>query len=235
MYSEVLSGNKRKIAEQNTFKLTVRSKSSLCFDHIKKLVKTKVNPVDMIGITTFKGLRNGRLLIVTQNKTEIDALSKTINKVCGEELEVSTPRRRTSRLIIYNVPDEINMEKAQELIMKQNSEQSFGQEDITPRYIFKNKRKAKILVIEVTSTTRKKFLGRKMKLGWNMCNVDDCNRINRCYKCSKYNHRAHKCKGELTCPICAGTYSLQECQATKEEYKYTNCVNFNKYNKTFTS
>ena len=40
------------------------------------LVKTKVNPVGIkIGITTFKGLRNGRLLIETQNKLEIDAPS----------------------------------------------------------------------------------------------------------------------------------------------------------------
>jgi hypothetical protein len=92
LYSEVLSGHKRKGAEQKTFKLTVRSKSSHSIDHIKNLVKTKVNPVDMkIGITTFKGLRNGRLLIETRNKTEIDALSKTINEVCGEELEASTP------------------------------------------------------------------------------------------------------------------------------------------------
>jgi len=45
---------------------------------MKTLFKTKVNPVDMkVGITTFKGLRNGRLLIVTYNKQEIDALSKT--------------------------------------------------------------------------------------------------------------------------------------------------------------
>ena len=169
MYSEVLSGNKQDNAGQKTFKLTVRSKISHSIDHIKYLVKTKFNPVDMkIGITTFKGLRNGRLLIETQNKTEIYALSKTINEVCGEELEASTPRRRNPRLIIYNVPDEINMENAQELIMTQNGEQSIGQEDITPRYIFKDKQKAKNLVIEVNSATRKKFLGKKMKLGWNM-------------------------------------------------------------------
>ena len=89
---------------------------------MKTLVKTKVNPVDMkIGITTFKGLRNGRLLIETQYKLEIDALSKTINELCGEELEALTARRRNPRLIIYNVPDKLSIENAKELIMKQNS------------------------------------------------------------------------------------------------------------------
>jgi hypothetical protein len=39
---------------------------------MKTLVKKKVNPVDMkIGITTFKGLRNGRLFIETQNKRKL--------------------------------------------------------------------------------------------------------------------------------------------------------------------
>jgi hypothetical protein len=39
--------------------------------------------------------------------------------MCGEELEASTPRRRRNpRLIVYNVPDELNIENVKELIMK---------------------------------------------------------------------------------------------------------------------
>jgi hypothetical protein len=150
--------------------------------------------------------------------------------MCGEELEASTPKRRNPRLIIYNVPDELSIENAKELIMKQNSELCIEKEDITPRYLFKDKRKANNLVIEVNSTTRKKFLGQKMKLGWNMCNVEDYIRINRCYKCSKFNHRAQDCKGTLTCPLCAENHSLRDCKASKETYKCINCTNFNKYN-----
>jgi len=82
LYSGDLSGNQQKRAEQKTFKLTVKSKSGQSIEHMKTLVKTKVNPVDMkIGITTFKGLRYEQLLIENHNKPEIDALSKTINKM----------------------------------------------------------------------------------------------------------------------------------------------------------
>ena len=102
--------------------------------------------------------------------------------------------------------------------MKQNSELCIEKGDITPRYLFKDKIKSNNLVIEINSTRRKKLLGKEMKLGWNMCNVDDYIRINRCYKCSKFNHRAQDCKGELTCPICAEKHSLRECKATKEHY-----------------
>jgi hypothetical protein len=119
LFTESLSGNQQRRPEHKTFNLTVKSKGSRNIEYMKTHVKTNMNPVEVkIEITTFKGLRNGRLLIETQNKKEIDALSKTINEKCGEELEASTPRRRNPRLIIYNVPDELNIENAKELIMK---------------------------------------------------------------------------------------------------------------------
>ena len=43
--------------------------------------------------------------------------------------------------------------------MRQNSELCVENEDITPKYLFKDKRKANNLVKEVNSTTRMKFLG----------------------------------------------------------------------------
>jgi len=79
--------------------------------------------------------------------------------------------------------------------MKKKSELCVEQENITPRCFFKDTRRASNLMIEVNSTTRMKFLGKKMKLGWNMCNVDDYIKINRCYKCSKFNHRTQDRKG----------------------------------------
>ena len=78
--------------------------------------------------------------------------------------------------------------------MMQNSEMGLGK-DFTTRYLFKDGRKSNNLVIDVNSMTRMKFLGKKMKLGWNMCNVEDYIKINRCCKCSKFNHRAQDCKG----------------------------------------
>jgi hypothetical protein len=85
--------------------------------------------------------------------------------MCGEEPEASTPRCKNPRLIIYNVPDDLSIENAKELIMNQNSELCIEKEDITPRYLFKDKRKANNLVIEVNYMMKIKFLGKKMKLG----------------------------------------------------------------------
>ena len=113
-----------------------------------------------------------------------------------------------------------------------DAKQRYGlrKRDITPRYLFKDRRKANNLVTEVNSMMIMKFLGKKMKLGGNMCNVEDYIKIIKCYKCSKFNHRAQDCKGELNCPLCTGSHTLRECNATKEQYKCINCSNFNKYN-----
>ena len=76
-----------------------------------------------------------------------------------------TPIRRIPRLLISNVPDELNIENAKELIMKQNSDLCVVNEDLTLEYIFKDKIKANNLVKEVNSTTRMKFLGKKKEIG----------------------------------------------------------------------
>ena len=68
----------------------------------------------------------------TQNKKGIDALRK-IQRNVQRGIEASTPRRRNPRFIIYNVPDEVSIENAKELIMIQNSELGIENEDVTPR------------------------------------------------------------------------------------------------------
>ena len=84
--------------------------------------------------------------------------------------------------------------------MKQNRQLCIEKEDITLRFLFKNKRRANNLLIEVNSKTRMKFLGKKMKLGWNVCNIDDYFKINRCYNCSKFNHSVQDCKRRINLP-----------------------------------
>jgi len=64
-----------------------------------------------------------------------------------------------------------------------------------------------------------------------ICNVEDYVSVNRCFKCSGYNHRHTECKSEETCPLCAGKHKLKECTAPRSEYKCMNCVKYNLHNK----
>ena len=66
----------------------------------------------------------------------------------------------------------------------------------------------------VGAQTRKLLLHAKVKLGWQICKIEDYVVANRCYKCFRFNHRARDCRGEETCPPCAGSHKLKDLRQT---------------------
>ena len=75
-YSEALRGEKN----LKRFKMTVKSKGNQSPETIKGLLKPKIKPTEIrVGISTLKSLRNGKVLIETNSKDEIEALEKDIN------------------------------------------------------------------------------------------------------------------------------------------------------------
>jgi len=56
--------------------------------------------------------------------------------------------------------------------------------------------------MEVEAQTRKLLLQQKVKLGWLICKIEDYLFSNRCFSCSRFNHRFRECRGEETYPMC---------------------------------
>jgi hypothetical protein len=81
------------------------------------------------------------------------------------------------------------------------------------------------VVVDVGADTRKTLLHRKINLGWQICRVDDYLVATRCFKCSRFIHRLQECRGEATCPLCAGPHTLKECTGDSKIYMCINCVN----------
>jgi len=106
-----------------------------------------------IGIRTFKGLQNGKVLIEADAEEEREALQDQIRHKCGDKLETHVQKRRKLRMIIYNIPDEIIMDNTADIIREQNPELPLKTGDITTKFITKNKRNARKLVIEVDTQT----------------------------------------------------------------------------------
>jgi len=152
--------------------------------------------------------------------------------VCGEELECYMPTLKNPRLIVFNVPEDITSENAAQAIVLQNFEWNLNESEIKPKFVFKDRKKGKNLVIEVNSEIRKRLVDGKLKIGWHVCNSNDYLSVTCCFKCSKYNHRAQECVGDIVCPYCAQSHKMHECKASKESHRCVNCINYNKYNKT---
>jgi hypothetical protein len=187
-----------------------------------------------IGMRAFKGLQNGKVLIEVGTEEDIEALQNQIRDKCGDRLETNVQKRRNPRLVIYNVPDEITLENAADIICKQNRELELTKGDITTKFIFKNKMNARNLVIEIDTKSYRIMRQNKLKIGWMICHLEDYVSVSRCYKCSRFNHHYSECRSEETCPLCAGKHKLRECKATKNEYRCINCTTYNKFNQNKT-
>ncbi|PSN53931.1 hypothetical protein C0J52_02407 [Blattella germanica] len=165
-YSETVRRNMHKHEEKKGFQLVVKSKNQHSVEHMKSLIKTKINPTAMkIGISSFKALKNGNLIIETEHKEETEKMCKNINEVCGNELEPNPKKLRKPRLIIYNVPEDVELEKAKEIILNQNSELNLKEEDLIPKFTFHDKGNRKNLIVEVSPEARKIILATKLKIG----------------------------------------------------------------------
>jgi hypothetical protein len=130
-------------------------------------------------------------------------------------------------MVIYNVPQDINMENLEENILTQNPELVLILGDIVTKFSYRTKRGLANMVIEVCSGTRKKLLHTKLKLGWFISSADDYLVPRRCFNCSRHQD----CRGEETCPLCDGGHKLKKCTAPAAHYKCINCVTFNRYRK----
>ena len=225
LYSTVVSES-----TERKHRLSLRSKTNQPPEIIEKILKSKVNPTDInVGINSLRQLRDGRVLIETSTKKEMEKLGDEIRTKC-EELDINIQKLRNPRLVILNIPEEITVDNVEETLSRQNPEKYIQAGDIKAKFCYVTKKETRNMVIEVDSSTRGKLMTNRIKLGWAICRVDDYIVAKRCYRCSRYNHTFRECKGEETCPLCSGGHRLKDCTANKTEYKCINCITHNFHN-----
>ena len=215
---------------ERKFKLSLRTKDNHTPDEMKRLLKTKIKPTEInVGISALQTLRDGRIMIETGSKKEIEALGEKIQEACGEELEVNIQKLRNPRLVMLNIPSDITLENVKETLTQQNIELHLEDGKIEPKFSYTTKRGNKNLVIEVDSNTRKKLLQNRIKMGWIICKVDDYIVAKRCFRCSRFNHTHKECKGVEVCPLCSGNHKLKECTTPKSGHQCINCQGYNRH------
>jgi ribonuclease HI len=210
LYSEALGREKN----VKLFKLTVTAKGNQSADTIKGLLKSKINPTEIkVEINTFKSLKNGKVLIETNSKEEIEVIEKDINAKYEGQLEANIHKLRNQRLVIFNIPEYISTGNLEDTLIAQNPELNLKKGDINARFSYVTKKQIWNMVMEVGAQTRKLLL-QKVKLGWLLCKIEDYLLANRCFKYSRFNHRFSECRGEETCPLCAESHKLEEFTAS---------------------
>jgi len=192
LYSEAVGGKNLK-----TFKLTDISKDKHSPETIKELLKARKNPTEIkVGINTFNSLKSGKALIDTNSKEEIEALEKDINAKCGGDLEANIHTLRKPRVKILNISEDISTRNLEDTLLAQNSDLNLKTGDIVAKFMYETKKRIRNLVLEVGAPTRKLLIQRKVKLGRQICKIEDYLVANRCFKCSRFNHRFRDCGGK---------------------------------------
>lgn len=215
-----------------SFKMVIKSQSKeTTSENMKALIKSKVNPSSLkVGIKNFKSISNGRVLIESHNKEDIIKICAEINNKLGDVANAQISKKLKPRLILYNIPEEVNKDNALTLIQQQNSDVFGENADVSVVHLLELKRIHKRhMVIEVSPTLRKKILDSGVKLMWSLCRARDHVSVLRCFNCCRYGHHSRDCKNELTCSNCSENHSHRDCQVKQENFTCTNCVNHNKY------
>jgi hypothetical protein len=87
LYSEAVRAEG---SREKRYKLAITSKTNRLGDAIKNIIKTSVNPTSMkVGICALKSLRDGRVIVETKSKEEIELLCANINEKCRQQLEAN--------------------------------------------------------------------------------------------------------------------------------------------------
>jgi len=117
----------------------------------------------------------------TGSEEEINSLSWAISTKHGEQLEIIKQIEET-KANIY-VSEEITIENVTTIIKAQNPEITLNGEDVA-KFRYKNRKGTYNIVIEVGLQTQKQIFQTKLKIVWEICNVEDYLVPTRCYMCS---------------------------------------------------
>ena len=215
------------------YRITLKAKDgTLSTEQIKFQLREHINPTNIkVGIQAVRTLGDKGIQIETDSEEEINTLSTEISAKLGERLEIKKHTLRKPIIIIYNVTEEITTENITAIIQAHNPEINDNGEDIIAKFRYTNKKGRYNIVMEVGPKTRLQILQTKLKIGWEICNAADYLTPTRCFTCCRYNHKSKECRGEETCPHCAGKHKMKECTASASEQKCINCINYNRYNK----
>lgn len=139
---------------------------------VRKIDVTKLG----VEITKMKKVTGGAVVVECENRVQTQKLKKEVVKDLGKKYEIQVPKKRKPKVKIYDVDKEDceNEKMFWEQIEEQNGMQRNTIEGRIIRKVMKVNFKKTMVIAEVNAETREKLIQmEKLKIGWNMCKVQD--------------------------------------------------------------
>lgn len=190
-------------------------------------IKSKISPTKK-NIIKVKNVSKGGVIIECGTKDDIADLKTDAENKLGDNYDVLIPEKKLPKLRVFGISDKMTADEILTKLREQNAtifhEKSFMQiftvtaAANSERYVFK-------MECDPQTFTAIMSVG-KLRIGWDICVVQEIVDVLRCFNCNTFGHPSKYCKEKLTCPKCSGDHSIGDCKS--EEAKCINCVSANR-------
>lgn len=200
--------------------VTIKSLEQETPEKIKAKLRQSIDPMkDKIHIKAVRKLKSGSVVVETDSEQDLNKIIKC-QKLKENRLEVTKQYKKKPRMIIYDVPVDMESEQLVSAIKGQNDGIIDNEDDLRP--CFKTGKKDTDTVhwvVEAAPNIRNILHAKKrLYIGWQRCRVSDFQIVSRCFKCQGLGHIAKFCKIETsTCGKCS-----------QDGHVYTDCKSKNK-------
>lgn len=186
---------------------------------IREALFKNVNPAQLnINVKRVHLTKTKTIMLETDSseETAIAALKVTAG-LQKAGLEIKNRPRMKPRLIIHDIPVDLEKEEIVELLHKQNAPNS-DVENFKAVYLYPPGRKSfRSCVIEVTPEIRNQLIvKKKIHINWSSCRFADHVSLVQCFKCAKFDHVADKCNAAARCGTCAEEHTTKDCSETSK-------------------
>lgn len=203
------------------------NKDGIAPETMKKEVQNCVDPKsEKLYIKQCKKIKTDKLLIETESARDAEVIPHS--QVLTEKgYTVTKQTKKLPRIIIYDVPAELERDQLTDIIIKQNNLETEKHETINPLFkVGKNNSEIVHWVLEVSPTIRNDLCYKKrIYIGWQRCRVADYLIVVRCYRCQGLGHIAKYCSAETTtCGRClCEDHRAKECTSKNTIKKCIPC------------
>lgn len=186
-------------------------------DATKQAMLNHIDPVESsLRLTKVKPINNGGILVSCKNPEDNKKFKELAEGKLADSYDIKECHGIIPRVRVVGFTELYNKVDLQSVLRQLNTD--IFLDDSVCDIININKTKKNpdrfqaVLQLDRDTYDRIIRVG-NVFVGYDPCTVFDGVQVNRCFKCSGFNHSAKSCSNSFCCPRCGGDHMVKDCRA----------------------